>query len=131
MAANPPAIPDAQCDEMAMRPSRFHGNRAMNVEMLDGFFAALICCSDGGTVTVLPNEYLPEIWGGGEMADEKARDGREQLQQFMDLRMRHWNTISRTLKAGDVYLPEVLEDDQGVAHANDWATDFMRGRHHD
>jgi uncharacterized protein len=65
----------------------------MNVEMLDGFLAALICCSD----TVLPSEYLPEIWGGGEMTDEEAWDSREQLQEFMDLLMQHWNTISRTL----------------------------------
>jgi uncharacterized protein len=115
---------------MAMILSRFHNSRAMNVEMLDGFFAALICGPD----TVLPSEYLPEIWGGGEMADEEAWDSREQLREFMDLLMQHWNTISRTLQAGDIYLPILLEDDQGVAHGNDWANGFMRGmslRHHD
>jgi uncharacterized protein len=32
---------------------------AMNIETLDGFFAALICGPD----QVLPGEYLPEIWG--------------------------------------------------------------------
>jgi uncharacterized protein len=41
--------------------------------------------------------------------------------------MQHWNTISRTLEARDVYLPILLEDDQGVAHGNNWATGFMRG----
>ena len=113
---------DAQLDRMATLLSRFRGSRAMNLEMLDGFFAALICCPD----MVLPSEYLHEIWGG-EMADEEAWDSREQLQEFMDLVMQHWNTISRTLQAGDVYLPILLEDEQGVAHANDWATGFMRG----
>jgi uncharacterized protein len=34
--------------------------RAMNVEMLEGFFAALVCCPD----TVRPSEYLRVIWGG-------------------------------------------------------------------
>jgi uncharacterized protein len=116
-------ITDAQCDRMETLLSRFQGSRAMNVEMLDGFFAALICCPDA----VLPSEYLPQIWGGGEMADEEAWDSREQLQEFMDLVLQHWNTISRTLQAGDVYLPILLEDDQGVAHGNDWATGFMRG----
>ena len=32
---------------------------AMNLEMLDGFFAALICGPD----IVPPSEYLPEVWG--------------------------------------------------------------------
>ena len=123
MAPAERTITDAQCDRMATLLGRFKGNRAMNVEMLDGFLAALICCP----ATVLPSEYLPEIWGGGEMADEEAWNSREQLQEFMDLLMQHWNTISRTLQARDAYLPIVLEDDQGVAHGNDWATGFMRG----
>src|SRR5262245_29003188 len=130
MAPAEPTITDAQCNRMAMILSRFHNSRATNVEMLDGFFAALI----RGPDTVLPSEYLPEIWGGGEMADEEAWDSREQLQEFMDLLMQHWNTISRTLRVGDIYLPLLLEDDQGVAHSNDWAIGFMRGmslRHHD
>jgi uncharacterized protein len=48
------------------------------------------------------------------------------LQEFMELVTQHWNTINRKLQAGDVYLPILLEDEQGVAHANDWATGFMR-----
>jgi len=107
MAPAEHTITDAQCDRMATLLGRFNGNRAMNVEMLDGFLAALICCP----ATVLPSEYLPEIWGGGEMADEEAWDSREQLQEFMDLLMQHWNTISRTLQARDAYLPIVLVDD--------------------
>ena len=35
------------------------GAPAMNLEMLDGFFAALIC----GPETVLPSEYLPQVLG--------------------------------------------------------------------
>jgi uncharacterized protein len=113
---------EAQYDQMAKLLSRFRGSRAMNLEMIDGFFAALICGAD----MVRPSEYLPEIWGN-EMADEEAWDSREQLQEFLDLVMQHWNTMSRKLQAGDVYLPILLEDEQGVAHGNDWATGFMRG----
>jgi uncharacterized protein len=108
---------------MAMLLGQFHGSHAMDVEMLDGFLAALICCPS----TVHPSEYLPEIWGDGEMADEDGWDSREQLQEFIDLLMQHWNTISRTLQAKDVYLPILLEDDQGVAHGNNWAIGFIRG----
>ena len=68
------------------------------------------------------------------MADAEVWDSREQLQEFMDLVMQHFNTISRTLQAGNVYMPKLLEDEQGIVHANDWATGFMRGmslRHFD
>src|SRR4051794_9355653 len=69
----------------------------MNLEQLDGFFAALICGPD----LVRPSEYLPEIWGGGEMADEEAFSSRQQLKNFLDLVMRHWNAIAETLQSGD------------------------------
>src|SRR3954462_9069724 len=62
------SLTDADYDRLADALNRFHGERAMNLEQLDGFFAALICGPD----LVRPSEYLPEIWGGGEMADEEA-----------------------------------------------------------
>jgi uncharacterized protein len=129
MASRAETLTDAQCDKLTRLLSRFRGSQAMNLEMLDGFFSALICCPD----MVLPSEYLPEVWGG-EMANKEAWDSREQLQEFMDLVMRHWNTISGSLQAGDVYLPILAEDEEGIARGNDWATGFMRGmslRHHD
>src|SRR3954466_8288061 len=59
-----------------------------------------------------PREYLPEIWGGGEMADEEAFASQPQLKEFLDLVMRHWNAIAETLQSGDVHLPLLLEDEQ-------------------
>ena len=38
-----------------------------------------------------------------------------------------WNVIADTLASGDVYLPLLLENDEGVATANDWAQGFLRG----
>ncbi len=52
-------LTDADYDRLADALNRFHGDRAMNLEQLDGFFAALICGPD----PVHPSEYLPEIWG--------------------------------------------------------------------
>jgi uncharacterized protein len=115
-------LTDAEYDCLAGVLNRFHGECAMNLEQLDGFFAALICSPDH----VHPSEYLPEIWGG-EMADEDAFSSQQQLKDFLDLVMRHWRVIADTLQSGDVYLPVLLEDDEGVAHANDWAQGFMRG----
>jgi uncharacterized protein len=83
-------LTDAEYDRLADALNRFHGERAMNLEQLDGFFAALICGPD----LVHPSEYLPEVWGGGEMADEEAFASQQQLKDFLDLVMRHWNAIA-------------------------------------
>jgi uncharacterized protein len=96
--------------------------RAMNLEMLDGFLAALICGPD----TVLPSEYLPEIWGGDD-ADEPVFESKSALQELLSLIMRHWNATGHILQSGEAFLPVLLDDDNGVAHANDWATGFIRG----
>ena len=58
MSASP--LTDAECDRLAGALDRFHSERALNLEQLDGFFSALIC----GPGLVHPSEYLPEIWGG-------------------------------------------------------------------
>jgi uncharacterized protein len=116
-------LTDADYDRLADALNRFHGERRMNLEQLDGFFAALICGPD----LVRPSEYLPEIWGGSEMADEEAFASQQQLKDFLDLVMRHWNAIAETLQSGDVHLPLLLEDEHGITHANDWAQGFLRG----
>jgi uncharacterized protein len=90
--------------------------------MIDGFFAALIC----GSESVLPSEYLPEIWGG-DMVNEPAFETKPMLQEFVSLVTRHWNATCHTLQSGDVFLPLLLDDEDGVARANDWASGFMRG----
>jgi uncharacterized protein len=51
----------------------------------------------------------------------------DQANATLSLLSRHWNTIAGTLYADEVYLPLLLEDDNGVADANDWARGFMLG----
>ncbi len=41
--------------------------------------------------------------------------------------MRHWNTIAAALNKDEVYGPILLQNENGVAHGNDWAHGFMRG----
>jgi uncharacterized protein len=94
----------------------------MNVEQLDGFFAALIA----GPETVMPSEYYPEVFGG-EMAETCEFGSIDYANEILRLMMRHWNTIAGTLFKGEVYVPLLLEDENGVAHGNDWARGFMRG----
>jgi uncharacterized protein len=113
---------DSECDCIAATLDGFHSERAMNLEMLDGFFVALICTPD----TVRPSEYLPEIWGG-DMADGEAFRDHNELQTFLDLVIRHWNAVAHKLNSAEAFMPLLLQDDEGIFHANDWAQGFMRG----
>lgn len=121
----PPDRPlsEAECDRLAAMLSRLGSEHAMNnLEEIDGFFAALICSPN----LALPSDYLPEIWGG-ELAGEEAFADEQELQDFLSLLLRHWNSMVRVLEEEDVFLPFLLQDENGVAHANDWARGFLRG----
>ena len=115
-------LTDDELEHVTNVLERSRSERAMNLEMLDGFFTALIC----GPGLVPPSEYVSEIWGGA-MPDGEAFGGEGELQKFMELVMRHWNTVVRILNSEDVYVPLLLEDDNGIARGNDWANGFARG----
>jgi len=116
---------DAECDRIHTVLSRFRSESAMkNVEEIDGFFVALICSPE----LAKPSEYLPEIWGG-EMTDDEAFADQQELQNFLNLIFRHWNSIARMLEEEDVFTPLLFEDEEGTAQANNWARGFMRGVH--
>ena len=116
-------LSDAEYDKLESDLSRFKNERAMNLEMVDGFFAALICAPE----ITPPSIYLQEIWGGGEMSDDEIFDGTQELQSFMNLLMRHWNTVVKKFSDDDIFLPMLLEDADGHAKGNDWANGFERG----
>jgi uncharacterized protein len=97
--------------------------RAMNLEMVDGFFAALICSPD----VVRPSEYLRVIWGGEYIGGKVGFRDDGEMQECFDLIMRHWNHVAGTLHSGETYVPFLLEDDAGVARANEWAQGFVKG----
>jgi len=120
MAGVDQPLSDAEYARIAVMLGRSRDKRTMNLEMLDGFLAALICSPD----LVPPSEYLREMWGGdriGEFQDEA------EMQEFFDLIMRHWNSLARTFNSSEPFMPFLLEDDTGVAHANDWAQGLCRG----
>jgi uncharacterized protein len=116
------AITDAEFESLRGVLGRLDTKHPMNLEELDGFFAALIC----GPEVVRPSEYLPLISEDNIILDDSV--GKQPvLQDFLSLIMRHWNVIADTLDSGDVFLPLLIEDDDGATHANDWATGFRRG----
>jgi uncharacterized protein len=116
-------LTDKEFDRLEQLLLRLDSKHAMNLEEVDGFFAALIC----GPEIVLPSEYLPEIWGFESSDADFDFDNLEELQECLDLLMRHWNNIVETLSSGEIFLPVLQEDEDGVAYANDWAWGFMRG----
>src|ERR1017187_478947 len=113
---------DAELDRLAEFLKSCKGGKGMNVEPLDGVFAALIA----GPETVMPSEYYREVFGG-EMADACEFGSLDEANEILGLMMRHWNTIASTLHKDEVYLPLLLEDADGMARGNDWACGFTRG----
>jgi uncharacterized protein len=118
----PQPLTDAEFELLSGVLGRFDNKHPMNLEQLDGFLAALIC----GPEIVRPSEYLPVICGN-DMVLEDSFGAQSVLQDFLSLIMRHWNVIADTLHSGDVFLPLLLEDKNGMNPANDWAKGFLRG----
>jgi hypothetical protein len=90
--AEPEPLTDAELDRLGDFLKSCKGGRAMNVEVLDGFFAALIA----GPETVIPSEYYREVFGG-EMSDACEFRSLDEANEILGLMMRHWNTIATTL----------------------------------
>jgi uncharacterized protein len=113
---------DAEFESLTNVLKRFGGRQAMDLEQLDGFLAAVICCPD----EVQKFEYLPEIWGD-TMINEDSFAAQPLLQDFLALIERHKQTMLHTLESGDVFTPLLLSDANGQFHGNDWAKGFRRG----
>ena len=82
--ANDP-MADAELDRLGEFLKGCASRKAMNVEELDGFFAALVASPE----VVMPSEYLPEVFGSLEEA-----------KNILALLMRHWNASDDFAGAG-------------------------------
>ena len=122
MFTQPEPLTHAELDRLSDFLESCKGGKAMNIEQLDGFFAALIA----GPETVMPSEYNREVFGG-EMSETCEFSSLDEAREILGLMMRHWNTIAGTLLKDEAYVPLLLKDENGVAHGNDWARGFMRG----
>jgi uncharacterized protein len=104
-------LTDAELDRLGDFLKACKGGKAMNVEALDGFFAALIA----GPETVMPSEYYREVFGG-EMSDACEFGSIDEANLILGLMMRHWNTIAATLYKGEIHVPLIFEDEKGELH---------------
>ena len=116
------SLTDAEYDRLEAILRSLPGEDAMNLEEMDGFFAALICAP----VTVPLSEYLPQIWGGDETAPFA---GTGDLEEFFNLAMRYWNYIARELGSADLVFVPWLDAKAGeeFPRGNRWAEGFLRG----
>ena len=115
-------LTDAEFDRLRDFLKSCKGGRAMNLEEVDGFFAALIA----GPETVMPSEYYSEVFGG-EMSEACEFSSVGEANEILALMMRKWNMIASTLYKGDIHVPQIFEDENGELHGNDWARGFMGG----
>ena len=120
-AKNEP-LTESDLDHLERFLKNCKGGKAMNIEELDGFFAALIA----GPEIVLPSEYMPEVFGS-ETPETHEFESLEEANEILGLMMRHWNDIAGTLSKGKVYFPLLQLDENGEEHGNDWARGFIRG----
>ena len=117
-------LTEAELDHLGQFLRNCKSGKAMNLEELDGFFCALIA----GPEVVMPSEYMPEVFGS-ETRETHAFRTLAKASEILGLLMRHWNDIAGTLLKGEVHVPLLLEDENGMAHGNDWARGFIRGSH--
>jgi uncharacterized protein len=118
----PEPLNDSDFESLANVLQRFGGKRAMDVEQVDGFLAALVCCPSD----IAKTKYLPEFWGD-EKSTSRHFSAQPMLQQLPSWIARHQAAIAHTLESGDVFTPALLADAKGVFLGNDWANGFVRG----
>jgi uncharacterized protein len=118
----PQPLTDSELDRLSDGLNRFGDKRAMNLEQLDGFLAAVVC----GPEDIPERECLRVIWGS-DIVNEDAFAAQPLLRDFISLITRHRAAIAHILQSGEVFTPLLLEDTHGKFPGNDWAMGFMRG----
>ena len=94
-------------------------DKTMNLEVLDGFFAALIA----GPELVPPSEYLPEIFGG----EVPEFGSQEEASEIMGLILRHWNAGAVSLARDEEYIPIMSIYEDGKPDGSAWSAGFLSG----
>lgn len=114
-------LTDPESERLAEILDSIPGGDAMDLEEMDGFFAALICAP----ALIPPSVYLEEIWGGEEAPFETV----EELEEFFNLAIRHWNSVSRQLDTeNEIFIPWLgVEEGEENPKGNRWARGFLRG----
>jgi uncharacterized protein len=97
-------------------------DQALSVEELDGFAAALACCSE----KIPRNEWLSEVLGR-PIAQVKASMPAKSLDALTDLIDRHVAAVQAQLASAEAFAPVINTDEQGRGLAYGWAIGFAVG----
>ncbi|MDR2709730.1 MAG: YecA family protein [Burkholderiales bacterium] len=125
-------LTDAEIDELeAFLTSSAVPEDCMNLEMLDGYLTATISSPQ----MLMPSEWLPLVWGEDATHSSSAVfASAEQAQRILELILRHWSSISRTLLEMPtrfhplLYYPPEESAEPDVPHeAFDWCQGYMMG----
>ena len=95
----------------------------LDISELDGFLTAVV----SGPETVLPSQWIPQVWGDFEPVWEHEQD----VQKVMTLLMRHMNAIAVMLmEQPEDFEPIFLErNHEGKTYTivDEWCEGYMRG----
>jgi len=116
-------LDDEELDEIEQFLARAKGGAIANAEVLDGFLTALVISPE----VVMPSEYMQVIISGETEEDDLVFENIEEAEHFYELVVRHWNAINGTFRKGEIYMPVLAEDDDGIVSGNDWAKGFLKG----
>ena len=93
---------------------------AMNMEMLDGYFCALVV----GPEVVPPSRWMVHVWDP-DGVEAIEYDSQEQMEYAVGLLMRHWNTIASRLAETFPHAPYFAS--RGDWLGMDWSVGFSIG----
>ncbi len=111
------SLDNEQLMEISDQLAQFPNENAMNLDEMDGFFAALHCMPE----MIMPSDFLPEVWGGGE---PPKFDQEQNAKAFFAAVLEYWNTVGARLSDDDIFYPIIFEDE---APGCEWACGFLRG----
>jgi uncharacterized protein len=120
-----PQLNDDELDELDdLLLSRLMPEYAMDITMLDGFFAALVL----HTQPVVPEDYLRWVWDSERGEDPPGFASRQDAERAFELIMRHYRSVSEAIRE-DTYEPlfYVLPQDDGsdFYDAEGWSCGFI------
>lgn len=99
---------------------------AMDISMLDGFFAALVLHPQ----LIMPSEYLPWIWDAEQGEEEPTFPSLDGANRILGLIMRHYNSVLEAI-GNDCYEPMFYaltqEDGSEFFDAEGWCEGFLLG----